>query len=302
MLRVRLHGRGGQGIKTAAQILGSAAFLAGHQAQDFPLYGAERRGAPIVAFTRIDDEPILERGPIAIPDLILIGDETLLADRQAAPACGADQLTTVFINNEEEAAKLKGQLGLPVLPIAFGLTPLVIRHLGNPGILSVALAAAGARLSGLITLECLSEAIGIELAALGLPAEVLGKNRDLAAEVFAALSPAEFKEREETLPERSRLKVLEQAEVALAAPIITATGNMQERKTGNWRIHRPDIDYGDCNHCLICYARCPEGVIAAGSEGEPVIDYDHCKGCMICAQECPRHAIRTLWEKDHEQP
>ena len=50
MLRVRLHGRGGQGIKTASQILGSAAFLAGHQAQDFPLYGAERRGTAVTIF------------------------------------------------------------------------------------------------------------------------------------------------------------------------------------------------------------------------------------------------------------
>jgi len=68
MLRVRFHGRGGQGIKTASQILGTAAFLSGFQSQDFPLYGAERRGAPIVAFTRINKTPILERGPISIPD------------------------------------------------------------------------------------------------------------------------------------------------------------------------------------------------------------------------------------------
>jgi pyruvate ferredoxin oxidoreductase gamma subunit len=92
---------------------------------------------------------------------------------------------------------------------------------------------------------------------------------------------------------------LEQRQVVDAAPLITATGNMAQRKTGNWRIHRPEIDYTACNHCQICYARCPEGVIEADPEGKPVIDYDHCKGCMICAQECPKHAIRTLWEMDY---
>ena len=110
MLRIRLHGRGGQGIKTASQILGTAAFLSGYQSQDFPLYGAERRGAPIVAFTRISPEPILERGPISIPDLLLIGDETLLEDPQAAPLCGSDELTVVFINSTKDSQSSKKRL------------------------------------------------------------------------------------------------------------------------------------------------------------------------------------------------
>ena len=107
MFRVRLHGRGGQGIKTASQILGTSAFLSGYQSQDFPLYGAERRGAPIVAFTRISPEPILERGPISIPDLILIGDETLLEDTQAAPLCGSDEQTVVFVDSTKQPQVLK---------------------------------------------------------------------------------------------------------------------------------------------------------------------------------------------------
>jgi pyruvate ferredoxin oxidoreductase gamma subunit len=86
MLRVRLHGRGGHGIKTASRILGTAAFLSGWQVQDSPIYGAERRGAALTAFTRIDTEPIHERGVLATPDFILVGDETLLDDaRQLVP-------------------------------------------------------------------------------------------------------------------------------------------------------------------------------------------------------------------------
>jgi pyruvate ferredoxin oxidoreductase gamma subunit len=70
MLRIRFHGRGGQGMKTASRILGSAAFHAGLVVQDSPVYGAERRGAPMAAFTRIARESIHERGAITRPDLI----------------------------------------------------------------------------------------------------------------------------------------------------------------------------------------------------------------------------------------
>ena len=122
MLRIRLHGRGGQGIKTASQILGTAAFLSGYQSQDFPLYGAERRGAPIVAFTRISPDPILERGPISVPDLILIEDETLLEDTQAAPLCGSDEQTVLFVNSTKNPQALKEIFNLSAPPVAYGLT------------------------------------------------------------------------------------------------------------------------------------------------------------------------------------
>lgn len=74
MEAVRFHGRGGQGAKTASRILGTAAFLSGLIAQDSPIYGAERRGAPVAAFTRIAREPIRERGVIAHPDVLCVAD------------------------------------------------------------------------------------------------------------------------------------------------------------------------------------------------------------------------------------
>ena len=107
MWRIRIHGRGGQGIKTASQIIGSAGFYSGFQAQDFPLYGAERRGAPVIAFTRISKDAILERGPILSPDIILIGDETLLNDPQSAPLCGAEPSTLIFVNSDHTPESLE---------------------------------------------------------------------------------------------------------------------------------------------------------------------------------------------------
>ncbi|MFQ6020792.1 MAG: 2-oxoacid:acceptor oxidoreductase family protein [Candidatus Aenigmatarchaeota archaeon] len=77
MFEIRFHGRGGQGGKMAAHILAETAFLSGYQTQDFAMYGAERRGAPVVSFTRYDKKPILERGYIFEPDVVIVLDETL---------------------------------------------------------------------------------------------------------------------------------------------------------------------------------------------------------------------------------
>ena len=78
MFQVRIHGRGGQGVVTAAELLSVAAFLEGRHAQAFPSFGSERMGAPVVAFCRIDDRPIRVREPILAPDALIVQDPTLL--------------------------------------------------------------------------------------------------------------------------------------------------------------------------------------------------------------------------------
>ncbi len=79
MLQIRLHGRGGQGVVTAAEMLSLAAFLEGHYAQAFPSFGSERTGAPVVAYARIDDKEIRTHEPILQPDAVVVQDRTLLA-------------------------------------------------------------------------------------------------------------------------------------------------------------------------------------------------------------------------------
>ena len=78
MYEVRFHGRGGQGAVTAASILAGAAFKEGKDVQAFPMFGVERRGAPVAAFTRIDDKPIDIKTQIYNPDAVVILDPTLL--------------------------------------------------------------------------------------------------------------------------------------------------------------------------------------------------------------------------------
>jgi pyruvate ferredoxin oxidoreductase gamma subunit len=78
MFEIRIHGRGGQGVVTAAELLSVAAFVEGRHAQAFPSFGSERTGAPVVSFCRIDERPIRSREPIAEPDGLIIVDPTLL--------------------------------------------------------------------------------------------------------------------------------------------------------------------------------------------------------------------------------
>src|SRR5512141_2661464 len=109
MRAVRFHGRGGQGAKTASRILGTAAFIEGFVAQDSPIYGAERRSAPVAAFTRIAKEPIRERGLIARPDLVVVADASLIDDSAARVLDGIDERTVVFVNSPLTAEQLDTQ-------------------------------------------------------------------------------------------------------------------------------------------------------------------------------------------------
>lgn len=78
MFEIRIHGRGGQGVVTAAELLSVAAFADGHEAQAFPSFGSERMGAPVVSYCRISETPIRLREPVSTPDAVIVVDATLL--------------------------------------------------------------------------------------------------------------------------------------------------------------------------------------------------------------------------------
>ena len=90
MFQVRIHGRGGQGVVTAAELLSVAAFLEGREAQAFPTFGSERTGAPVTAFCRIDDKAIRVREPITEPDAVIVQDPTLVHQVAVFDGLGGD--------------------------------------------------------------------------------------------------------------------------------------------------------------------------------------------------------------------
>src|SRR5512146_1897113 len=103
MIQVRFHGRGGQGAKIASRVLGRSGFLSGLQVQGFALFGAERRGAPVVSFTRLGNEPIDQRGYIDEPNLVVVIDDSLLREAPGPVFHGVDPTTPILVNGDPNA-------------------------------------------------------------------------------------------------------------------------------------------------------------------------------------------------------
>ncbi|MBN3032501.1 MAG: 2-oxoacid:acceptor oxidoreductase family protein [Candidatus Saganbacteria bacterium] len=109
-VEIRWHGRGGQGAKTAALLLGEAAMSLGKYIQAFPEYGAERMGAPVASFNRISAEPIRVHCSISEPDLVIVLDPTLMG--KVDVIAGLDKNGAIIINTTETAAAVRQTLKL----------------------------------------------------------------------------------------------------------------------------------------------------------------------------------------------
>ena len=161
MFQVRIHGRGGQGVVTAAEMISVAAFDEGHHAQAFPSFGSERTGAPVVAFCRIDDREIRLREPIMAPDALIIQDPTLL--HQVDCFAGLQPDGYILINT----TKTFEQIGLADFVArhraerlcTVPATELALKHVGRP-VPNVPLLGGFAAVSGVLKLESVLKAIG----------------------------------------------------------------------------------------------------------------------------------------------
>jgi len=133
MFEIRIHGRGGQGVVTAAEMLSIAAFEEGKHSQAIPSFGSERMGAPVVAYVRIDDEPIELYEPVMSPDLLIIQDPTLFHAVDVFNGLTSDGL--VLINTSREVEDLHIEDALQRLPehhvATVAATELAMRHLGR---------------------------------------------------------------------------------------------------------------------------------------------------------------------------
>ena len=260
MFRIRFHGRGGQGMKTASRILGSAFFLEGYEVQDAPRYGAERRGAPIFAYVRAAQNPINERGIITRPDLIIVADDSLIAMPEAGVLDGCGEQTVLLLHSPEKANVWQERLNLgsPIftLPQLTGAEP---RYLG------AACAGGAARLLGMIGQEALIEAVNREIAPLGQ--EKVAASLAVAQQNYDALAGQAGLVREEKVVPATGYKApdwinLPFENARFSAPAIHAAATSENSKTGLWRTEQPVIDYTRCNRCWwICSTFCPEGAI-----------------------------------------
>ena len=181
MLQIRIHGRGGQGVVSAAEMLSVAAFEQGRHAQAFPSFGSERTGAPVVAFCRIDDRDIRLREPILEPDVVIVQDPTLLHQVDVFQGLVPDGY--VLINSKRSFA----ELGLTEIQqrhrrerlTTVPATEMALKHLGRP-LPNAVLLGGFAALSGLITLDAVDHAIRAKFGG-----RVADSNVAAAAEAYA---------------------------------------------------------------------------------------------------------------------
>jgi pyruvate ferredoxin oxidoreductase gamma subunit len=183
MFQIRIHGRGGQGDVSGAELLSVAAFHEGRYAQAFPSFGSERMGAPVMAFCRIDDKEIRLREPVLEPDALIVQDPTLL--HQVDLFGGVVAHAYVLVNS----ARSVDELGLRALsqtrqfrPFTLPATEIAREHVGR-AVPNVPLLAGFAALTGVIGLESLVRAIREKF-----PAEVAKRNVAAAHEAYEIAS------------------------------------------------------------------------------------------------------------------
>ena len=186
MFQIRIHGRGGQGVVSGAEMLSVAAFLEGRYAQAFPSFGSERMGAPVMAFCRIDDKEIRIREPVLQPDALIIQDQTLL--HQVDLFNGLPTRGIIVLNSTRTLDQLglsgfaRGvqQYRLYTLPA----TELALKHVGRP-VPNAALLGGFAAITRVITLASVLAAIREKF-----PPAVAERNVAAATEAFALASKA----------------------------------------------------------------------------------------------------------------
>lgn len=185
IIQIRVHGRGGQGVVTAAELIALAAFYDGKEAQAFPFFGVERSGAPIMAFARISNQPIKTREQVYHPDFLIIQDATLINNEGILNGCTAQ---TKFIinsskNKEELFKEFENNKNIKLNNIyATPATEIALEFIGK-NIVNTVILGALAKHSNLFSLKSLKEAVATKLAEKG--EKILQKNLAAIDKIYA---------------------------------------------------------------------------------------------------------------------
>jgi len=191
MIQIRIHGRGGQGVVTAAELIAIAGFKEGLYSQALPSFGVERSGAPIQAFARLDREAIIVREHIYQPNFIIIQDASLLASVDVL--FGADKKTTVMINTSKSPKEIlkaikiqKIQSFIPDISNikTIDATKIALQIFGK-NLMNTVILGAFAKLSGHISLKSLHLAITEKFSQKGN--DIISKNQTAAEQAYQSI-------------------------------------------------------------------------------------------------------------------
>jgi 2-oxoacid:acceptor oxidoreductase gamma subunit (pyruvate/2-ketoisovalerate family)/2-oxoacid:acceptor oxidoreductase delta subunit (pyruvate/2-ketoisovalerate family) len=277
----------------AAQALASAAFQEGGYATAFPFFGAERRGAPVLAFTRIDKKRIYRKTQVYEPDFVVVLDEGLIEGVNVVE--GLKKGGMVIVNSAKKPEEI--DVGIDVKLATVDATSVALEVLKQPATNSAILGAI-AKVTGLVTIESVEKGImqvfgdrlGPKVGELNGKAARVAYDRTIIGESHGH---RKIQVTKKWLPDVNELplgvaSVKMQTEAGMVGP-----GSFKEYKTGSWKVFHPEYDKEKCTMCNFCWFYCPEGCIyRKGDHME--YDMEYCKGCGICANECPADALKMV--------
>lgn len=185
MLEIRIHGRGGQGNVAAAYMMATAAFEVGKHVQAFPNFGAERRGAPVVAFVRIADTPFHRRCQVDRPGFLIVQDDALL--NVPGVLDGLHEQGGVLVNSTRSTEALSAQLDREVVALPAGT--LAREILGRP-VPNTALLSAFVTMTGFMPLDALVQAVTRRFKG-----DIAERNTRLIREAAGQVTVDQWKER-----------------------------------------------------------------------------------------------------------
>ena len=277
----------------AAQALASAAFQEGGYATAFPFFGAERRGAPVLAFTRIDKKRIYRKTQVYEPDFVVVLDEGLIEGVNVVE--GLKKGGMVIVNSAKKPAEI--DVGIDVKLATVDATTVALEVLKQPATNSAILGAI-AKATGLVKIESIEKGImqifgdrlGPKVGELNGKAARVAYERTIVGESHGH---RKLQTTKKWLPDVNELplgvaSIRMETEAGLVGP-----GSFKENKTGSWKVFHPEYSKDKCTMCNFCWFYCPEGCIYRKSD-HMEFDMEYCKGCGICANECPADAITMV--------
>jgi len=278
----------------AAQTIAEAAILEGKQAQAFPFFGAERRGAPVMAFARIDDKRICDRTQVSEPDMLVVMDESLLEIEPVA--AGLKKGGCAVVNSALAPSEI--DLGVVARCVSVDATSIALEMLRAP-IVNTSILGAMAKADDFVRLESIQQAIMNRFGEkLGARAGVL--NGEAARTAYDSTiigrtqGRREYGRLAEWAPAWNEIPIGNSLRSDTRDGVDIGPASSSQNLTGRWKWSTPRYDREKCIRCLRCWWSCPDAAVIRLEDDYMRWDMDHCKGCGICADICPVSAIEMV--------
>ncbi|MEN8210260.1 MAG: 2-oxoacid:acceptor oxidoreductase family protein [Thermodesulfobacteriota bacterium] len=297
MQEVIFYGRGGQGAVTAVELAAQAAIAEDKYAQGFPSFGPERRGAPVMAFLRVSDEPVFSREKINSPDCVVVMDPTLL--RLIDTTRGLKDGGTIIVNSSKKEDDILQSLQSNYRVVQVNATKIAMETLGVP-ITNTAILGALINAMGIVKIESIEQPLDNRFGKLAIKNLTAMKKACEEAVIYQFHSTLQDNQKTNQKNVQSKginIEALYPWKDVVIGCDITTPGSSARFNTGNWRTTgMPYTDFDKCSKCGICWIMCPDMAYDKNSEGYYDWNSQYCKGCGICAEECPTSAIEMREE------